>query len=210
MNVQKLQLNGFGPHDCGMGCVIWTGRVPDSLLLKGAQLEELWQLHPEEHTEIRIHGRKVPIPRWQQAYGADYHFSGQVNKALPVPSLLAPLHAWAEDVIDARLNGLLLNWYDGKLGHYIGAHRDSIVNMVGGAPIVTVSFGENRVFRLRQWRPRNKVSPVDFPVTAGSVVVMPYETNRLFTHEVPTSKKLSGRRASVTLRAFVESTAVPA
>lgn len=171
------------------------------------QFEELWQLHPKEHAEIRMLGRPVKIPRWQQAYGVDYHFSGEVNRALPVPAFLAPLLAWSRDTIDNRLNGLLLNWYDGRLGHYIGRHRDSITDMVSGAPIVTISFGEERKFRLRQWGVRNQLPPVDFHLTNGSVVVMPYETNRAFTHEVPALRKWQGRRVSVTLRGFVEAVA---
>jgi len=156
-------------------------------------------------------GRPVKIPRWQQAYGEDYHFSGAVNRALPVPELLAPLLAWSKDTIDDRLNGLLLNWYDGNLGHYIGRHRDSITNMVTGAPIVTISFGEERKFRLRQWRAGTQVPVIDVPVSEGSVIVIPYETNLAFTHEVPASKKWSGRRVSVTLRGFagVSDTAHP-
>jgi len=173
-----------------------------------AQFEEMWQLHPQAHAEIKIHGRKVPIPRWQQAYGSDYHFSGEVNRALPIPRLLAPLLVWGRETIDNRLNGLLLNWYDGSLGHYIGRHRDSIINMIPGAPIVTISFGEERTFRLRPWRAGKAAPPIDFRVTTGSVFVMPYEMNRVFTHEVPSSKKWSGRRVSVTLRGFVDEPAV--
>ena len=78
-----------------------------------------------------MHGRFVKIPRWQQAYGVDYRFSGKVSKALPIPVLLTPLVVWAKNQIDDRLNGMLLNWYDADLGHYIGRHRDSIVLAVG-------------------------------------------------------------------------------
>ncbi|MCI0538887.1 MAG: alpha-ketoglutarate-dependent dioxygenase AlkB [Verrucomicrobiales bacterium] len=173
-----------------------------------SQFDEVWQLHPKEHAEIRMLGRAVKIPRWQQAYGVDYHFSGAVNRALPVPVSIAPLLTWSRGAIDERLNGLLLNWYDGNLGHYIGRHRDSITNLVTGAPIVTISFGEGRIFRLRRWRAKSKESPIDFPVTNWSVLVMPFETNRAFTHEVPASKKWSRRRVSVTLRAFVEEASV--
>lgn len=200
----KKLLDTFSCHDCGKDCAVWIGKLPEHLLIADSQFVEMWNLHPQAHSEIRIHGRKVPIPRWQQAYGLDYHFSGEVNRALPIPGLLAPLLAWCKDAIDDRLNGLLLNWYDGRLGHYIGRHRDSITNMVADAPIVTISFGEERTFRLRQWKVGQATPPIDFQVTAGSVIVMPYETNRAFTHEVPASKKLLGRRISVTARAFVQ------
>jgi hypothetical protein len=46
-------------------------------------LRKIWELHPAEFPEITIHGRLVRIPRWQQAYGRDYRFSGRVNRALP-------------------------------------------------------------------------------------------------------------------------------
>ena len=36
-----------------------------------------------------------------------------------------------------------------RLDHYIGAHRDSTASMIEGVPIVTVSLGEERAFRLR-------------------------------------------------------------
>jgi hypothetical protein len=80
--MKTIRLPGFECHDCGNGCVIWSGRIPQALLITDSQFEELWQLHPQAHAEIRIHGRKVSIPRWQQAYGVDYHFSGEVNRGL--------------------------------------------------------------------------------------------------------------------------------
>jgi alkylated DNA repair dioxygenase AlkB len=141
----------------------------------------------------------VKTPRWQQAFGADYHYTGRVNAGLPVPAILRPLWDWCRGSIDARLNGLLLNWYEPGLGHYIGAHRDSTVNMAEGAPIVTVSLGGGRAFRLRPWKGKGYR---DFAASDGSVFVMPFDTNLAWTHEVPSRKGDRGRRISVTLRAF--------
>jgi alkylated DNA repair dioxygenase AlkB len=164
--------------------------------------DALWGLQPTDYPEIHLHGRRLKIPRKQQAYGQNYHFSGQTSLAQPVPPLLQPLLTWARDTVHARLNGLLLNWYEGSLGHYIGKHRDSRVNMVHGAPIVTVSFGEERIFRLAPWRGSGQI---DFSAQDGSVFVMPYETNLAWTHAVPHYRRYTGRRISVTLRAFTES-----
>jgi len=161
--------------------------------------EAIWALRPEDYHIIQIHGRPVPTPRWQQAYGADYHYTGRTNEALPVPTVLEPLHTWARRSIDDRLNGLLLNWYDGSLGHYIGPHHDSVKDMVVGAPIVTISLGEERVFRLMH--PKRKVTS-DFIVRDGSVFVMPYETNGAWKHAVPKFARYRGRRISITVRAF--------
>src|SRR6185295_16728567 len=54
-----------------------------------------------------------------------------------------------------------------------------------GAPIVTISFGEKRTFRLRPW-PSNRERVVrDFEAGNGVVFVIPFETNLAWTHEVP-------------------------
>lgn len=179
--------------------LFYAGELPAELGLDAAGFEALWALHPPEFHEIKIHGRRVKTPRWQQAYGADYSYAGSLNRALPVPPALRPFHAWAREHIDDRLNGPLLNWYDGARGHYIGKHRDSIANMTIGAPIVTMSFGEGRTFRLRRWRGTDLR---DFTATDGRIFVMPFDTNRTWTHEVPRRAHQRGRRISLTFRAF--------
>lgn len=143
------------------------GRLPDALVPDEAGFESLWAMHPEEYHEITMHGRRVKTPRWQQAYGRDYHYTGRTNTALPLTDKLTPFLRWANETIDPRLNGLLLNWYDGSRGHYIGKHRDSVTNMIEGAPIVTISLGDERIFRLRPWR-RGAPSSTSPPSTAPS------------------------------------------
>ncbi len=67
-----------------------------------------------------MHGKLVKTPRWQQAYGMDYKFTGTINKALPVPVCLHSCHDFSQKNVDTRLNEILLNWYDGALGHFLG------------------------------------------------------------------------------------------
>src|SRR5690349_2786511 len=109
--------DGFECHALDETHRFHSSRLPDHLRLDQAQFERLWALHPTEYHRIKIHGRIVETPRWQQAYGTDYHYTGHVNKALPMPDLVAALLDWAKRAIDARLNGALVNWYDGQLGH---------------------------------------------------------------------------------------------
>jgi alkylated DNA repair dioxygenase AlkB len=143
--------------------------------------------------------RRVAVPRWSEAYGQDYRYSGTLHRASPVPDMLTPLLSWSKNKVDERLNGVLVNWYDGSLGHKIGAHRDDEKELVAGAPIITISFGETRTFRLRRWKGCNRH---DIEVVDNSVLVLPHATNIAFTHEVPASKQRMGRRISVTVRAF--------
>jgi alkylated DNA repair dioxygenase AlkB len=197
-------LSGFDRFDLGSGCNFWVGRLPDALLPDSSEFEALWQMHPEAFHEIQMYGRAIKTPRWQQAYGIDYHYTGRVNKALPIPPRLQPFLDWSRETIDGDLNALLLNWYEGKLGHYIGRHRDSTTNLIPGAPIVTISLGEKRTFRLRHWSKEQNGKPMDFQALAGSVFIMPGETNQAFTHEVPPATRQSGRRISITLRGFLK------
>lgn len=186
---------------------VFVGRLPDALVPDAAGFDRLWSLHPDTFHVIKMHGKDVRTPRWQQAYGADYRYTGNTNRALAIPDELVPLHAWIRD-IDPRLNGLLLNWYDAEHGHYIGKHRDSTINMIEGAPIVTISLGAERVFRIRRWKGdatthERGASPAgDIPTGNGTVIVMPYAVNLAWTHEVPHNAKAGGRRISITARAF--------
>ena len=187
------------PHDPHHAVIL--GTLPPALHADPATFEHLWSLHPPEPHEIHLHGRRVLTPRWQQAYGADYHISGQTYRAHPLDPAMRPYLDYCRQAIDPRLNGLLFNWYDAAAGHYIGKHRDSITHMIPGCPIVTLSLGAPRTFRLRPYRGQGMI---DFEVIDGSVVIIPYDTNRAWTHEVPRFARHTGRRISITLRGFVE------
>jgi len=178
---------------------VWISRLPPKLRWCPAQFDAFWKVHPHGFHEVRMFGRLVAVPRWSEAYGQDYRYSGTLHRASPLPDMLTPLLSWSKMKVDGRLNGVLVNWYDGSLGHKMGAHRDDEKELVAGAPIITISFGEARTFRLRRWKGRDRHN---IEVADNSVLVLPYATNIAFTHEVPASKQGIGRRISVTLRAF--------
>jgi 2-oxoglutarate-Fe(II)-dependent oxygenase superfamily protein len=110
-----------------------------------------------------------------------------VHEPQDIPSILEPTLNWCRAHIEKQLNGLLLNWYDGALGHRIGAHGDDENELVVGAPIVTISYGESRIFRLRKYKGD---MCKDVEVTDGNLII-PYDTNLAFKHAVtaPKSKK---------------------
>ena len=182
------------------GCTIRRGRVARQLIPDKIQFETLWNFHPNEHSEITIHGKKVKVPRWDRAYEKDYPFSNSVAEAHVAPVSLIAFLEWCRSEIDERVNGLFVNWHDGKQSHYHGKHRDSVKGLIHGTPIVTVSLGEERVFRMRPY-PEGK-PPLDYTLESGDFIVIPWETNQKWTHEVPKFAKYQGRRISVTMRAF--------
>ena len=116
-----------------------------------------------------------------------------------MPNLLRPYLLWAQSNIDQRLNGMLLNWYDGQCGHYIGSHRDSTKGLIDNSVIVMVSLGGIRVTRFR---PLRGSGYQDIEVGNGDVLVMDLQTNQHYKHEIPKSKRYLDKRISITLRCF--------
>ena len=112
------------------------------------------------------------------------------------------------------LNSALVNWY--RNGHdYIGAHSDRQANglLLVGSPIVSVSYGAERTFRIRPMRSQaeydvgHRVAVVrDIPLRHGTVVVMGGMMQEFFTHEVPKvggdKGGRVGARVNVTMRCF--------
>lgn len=168
-------------------------------VLNKDDFEKLWNEHPEEFHEVIMLGKKVKTPRWQQSYGKNYEYTGSRNNALPITKIHEKYLEWCRAKVDSKLNGLLINWYDGRANHYIGKHRDSTKGLIKNTPIVTISHGEERVFRFR---PFGGKGYRDFLVSSGDVLVIPWETNTRYTHEVPNFNKYNQRRISVTLRAY--------
>ncbi|WP_372366915.1 alpha-ketoglutarate-dependent dioxygenase AlkB [Candidatus Uabimicrobium sp. HlEnr_7] len=194
-NAKKL----FTHHKLDEKHLLWEGVLPKKLHFDEKKFAMLWQMHPQKYHQIKMHGKVLETPRWQQAYGKNYKYTGSENTALPIPEILKDIVLWAQQTVDKRMNSILTNWYDGSLGHYMGKHRDSTHNMIYGTPIITISFGEERIFRMRPWK---KKSYIDFVTCNNGIFILPYNTNEHWTHEVTKGKKYQGKRVSVTLRAF--------
>ena len=178
---------------------VYISKPVSELAKTGEAFDAIWNCHPTIFHKVKILGKEVPTPRWQQSYGKNYRYTGSENNALPIPEILMGFLEWSNKNIDERLNGLLLNWYDCRLVHYIGAHRDDTRDLIPGSPIVTISLGESRVVRMRPYKGKGFR---DFPFQNGQAIVVPEATNQAWTHEVPHSKTQYGRRISVTLRGY--------
>lgn len=188
----------FVAHELAAGFCLYTGCLPEELRPSPEAFEVLWGMHPTTLADVMTGGQVREGSRWHQAYGHDYRFAGYSSLAKPVPTALRGLLAWAQGAVDSRLNGLLVNWYDAAFEHRIGQHKDSPVGRVVDSPIVTISLGAARTFRMfvrRRW--------IEFRKGDGDVVVLPEATNRKFAHAVPHLPGDEGRRISVTIRAFV-------
>lgn len=197
---------GFDCYELENGSLFYAGLLPKEQVFDQAKFNLFWGLHPLKFDQIKFMGKPTDLPRWHQPYVMDYRFPGKQSAVKPLPVELASLMEWVQNVIAPTLNGALATWYDGQLDHYIGKHRDKTPQLIPGEPIVTVSFGEDRIYRLRPWKRAG--AHRDFVITHGSVYILPWETNLAWTHEVLPSPKYRGRRISITFRAFAGSSSV--
>jgi hypothetical protein len=107
--------------------------------------------------------------------------------------------------------GFRISWYD-RLADFVVvtdpekpssfpqiASPPKAPRWVVGTPIVTISAGETRTFRLRPFKDKGFT---DFEARHGTVFVMPWDTNLAVKHEVPHRASCEDRRISITARAF--------
>ena len=188
---ESLQLNETSSVD------VFT--IPSHIALTPEEFDSLWAVHPEEHGKVKIYGKVLDVPRWQQAFGHSYKFSGLDHKAEPMTPLLQRLLDWCK-ADSPSLNGCLVNWYENG-EHYIGPHSDDESLLIKGSPIYSLSFGATRTFSLHDIGTGRVVQQI--PLASNTLVVMRGETQKFFKHSVPKTKKIAGKRINVTFRSFV-------
>lgn len=210
MDIRKyfkpLQKNEFEPKMFKLDDECW---IEQDCLPKALQetyiFDELWRLHPEEYGKVSYMGKVVKTPRWQQTYLKDYYFSGCVHKALPLPTQFQPFYEWANNIAPdtMKFNQVLINWYANG-NHYIGPHTDNERQLVKHSSVLSVSLGQERIFRIRH-KVNNEII-MDIPMPSDTYVMMCGKIQEKYLHEVPkvSGKKGDdmGRRINITFRVF--------
>lgn len=188
--------------------------------------EALWALKPEKRGQVKIMGKLVDVPRFQQSYGKGYWFSGLQHEALPIPDIVQGYLDRMNTTEYMRIYGLgefneaLLNWYP-DASQYIGAHSDDENDMKlgpnGESIVVSMTFQEGDVPRTFRMKPKAKLGKtkeergtlgkerVDIDMPNGLVLVMGGLCQKTHTHQVPKAPKSKsdvGRRINLTFRQF--------
>ena len=187
-------------------CWFEKGYIPKYLQLNDNQYETLWNMHPVKQNKVLIYNKLVKVPRWQQAYGKNYSFTGNTVIAKPLTEQLKKYIDWAnknelENGRTGELNGILINWYqDGN--HYIGWHSDDERQLNKNSPIYTISFGAKRTFKIRE--KYNKKNVTNFELENNNFFIMGGNFQKYFQHQIPKRKKCSNTRISITIRSFLD------
>lgn len=211
----------FRDHDVTC-CWIQQGVLPEKLKQQ-LTMAEMRRLLPAEREKVRMFGRLVDMPRYSQNYGHSYTYSGVVHHAKPMPEVLQPVLTWINQELtptilqDSKEEGprkttlydaLLVNWYCDRT-QYISEHADDEKDLVPGAPIISISLGEERVFRIRT--PKDKSQPkvadgsrkrkmseqqrrpmCDIVMKDGTWLIMGGNFQQHFTHQVPKGSVAAG------------------
>lgn len=163
----------------------------------------------QSENKVLLYGKTHNIPRKQAAFGDSgltYTFSGVTINAHSWLPILLSLKVCVESVLhDETFNFVLVNRYKDGNDH-IGEHRDDERDLVPGASIAGLSFGQSRDFVLKHKDSRGKnakhkdIQPVKINLGHGSLLVMKHPTNCDWYHSVPSRKGAAGVRISLTFR----------
>jgi alkylated DNA repair dioxygenase AlkB len=149
---------------------------------------------------IKIFGKEIMQPRLTAWYGDSdkpYTYSGitmEPNEWIPV---LKEIKSVADEYSGSVSSSALLNLYrDGNDG--LGWHRDN-EKVLGPAPVIaSLSFGEQRLFQLRNYADKKQV--ISLELAHGSLVIMKGYTQKNWEHRIAKTKKFKAPRVNVTFR----------
>ena len=146
------------------------------------------------------------------SYGWRYRYSGVNMDPYPINK-----HKDIFDIIIVRINQIILDlkkngWVDEDLqkrpdywlchtyrdgDDSISAHADDESDLAPGSPIISISFGAERKFRVRDSDDR---IVLDHIMKSGTVIVMLDPMQKKYTHEVPKENDCNTMRVNMTGR----------
>jgi alkylated DNA repair dioxygenase AlkB len=144
---------------------------------------------PWRRERRRMYDRDVDVPRLVAGYCLD-------DRDTPPELLLAATRVSAA-VDGVRFTNVGLNLYrDGR--DSVAAHNDHLYEIVAGFPIALLSLGAIRRMTIRSKSRPRRILDVD--LENGSLLVMSYETQRLYDHGIPKTSAAVGPRMSLAFR----------
>ncbi len=129
-----------------------------------------------------------------------YHYSNKLMKSKPLTENLEKLIKEVNEIFSSEFNGILINRYnDGT--NYIGAHSDDEKGLDENIGVVSLTYGEKRIFRIRDKFTKKIILDVE-PET-GDFIQMGGRFQKYYTYEIPVQKKIKSARYSFTFRKHI-------
>jgi len=164
-----------------------------------------WCRHqiPWEAGEVVVFGKRHPIPRrhcWFAPAGVVYRWSGTTMEPNAMPDALKVLTERLHEQLGVHFPTALANLYrDGS--DRMGWHRDDEALLGPKPPVVSLSLGASRDFKMR---PRGGGPAHTLPLLHGSVLLMEAGCQDHWEHALPPRKRVHGPRVNLTFRPLAQ------
>jgi alkylated DNA repair dioxygenase AlkB len=137
------------------------------------------------------------VPRDEMWFGPfPYKFSQRTLQPIDWTTELVELRARVEAFCGSEFNSVLLNRYrDGK--DSVDWHADDEPEMSRLHPIASISLGGERIFTIKE---NGSHKTVKYPLSHGSIIVMPPGFQATHKHRIPKTTKNVGMRINLTFR----------
>ena len=153
---------------------------------------------------FKIYGRDVKLPRltaWYGDTGADYSYSGILNRAQPWPPILSAIREHIQTLTGQTFNAVLCNRYRDGSQHQ-GYHADDEPELGKTPVIASVSLGATRRFLVRAKKGQDRFA---IDLEHGSLLLMRPPLQSHFVHALAKTKKSVELRVNLTYRWIVNS-----
>jgi len=130
-----------------------------------------------------------------------YKYSKKLMRSTPLSNCMTELLVIINKMMGAEFNGVLVNKYmDGS--DYISAHSDDETSLDTTVGVVSISYGAERIFRIRN--KNDKTIVCDERTKHCGILHMSSNFQKVYTHEIPVQKKIKEYRISFTFRKHIE------
>ena len=153
-----------------------------------------------QQDDINIFGKTYKQPRLTALYANNnepYSYSNITMIPHKFTKELLNIKVKVESVIDTNFTTCLLNLYrNGQDSN--GWHADNEKELGSNPIIASVSFGSERLFKLKHRYDKNLKK--NLVLQHGSLLIMQGETQHHWLHQIPKTKKEVGKRINLTFR----------
>ena len=132
-------------------------------------------------------------------FSIGYKYSNKLQKSNKLTPALNELLEQINKKFNSDFNGILINKYDNGT-QYIGSHSDD-ENGLGNIGILSLSYGAERNFRIRNKKDRKIVENIK--TKDDEIILMEGDFQKEFMHEIPIQKKVTNIRYSFTFRKHI-------
>lgn len=148
---------------------------------------------------INMFGKSILVPRLVCWYGdktAIYRYSGVKHIPLPWTRSLSELKSKIEALTQRKFNSVLGNLYRNE-NDSMGWHSDNEKELGNDPFIVSLSLGEERIFKLKN---KNTKQQLKITLPSGSLVIMSAQFQHNWQHCIPKSTAPKKSRINLTFR----------